>query len=669
MDKNHIRSLFTRMINGTGNTFQENHLHETYYKAGIVGGGQACYSLLQLLGDNNFSKLKLEIAGVADINPDAPGILLAGERGIFTTNDFHELFNITDLNLIIELTGTSEVADEVAREKPAGISLMDHFSSQLIWEFLQYEKETDELEKSWERYIEWVRKQSKVIPDSLPYRIMVVNMDKSIETVNQTFLNAYNLTEDKVYGKKCYELDFGPYRTRECAGKKGGNCHIDEHLDELKEKGIFSSIVEYIDADNQSKFDVITIAPICNDKGDVVQILEASRDVTDRVLLENEAQKSNTFLQNVIQSTVDGIVVVDTKGNVLIFNEGMERLTGFSAEEIINEGHLSHFYDIDIAKENMSKMRSKNFGPPGKLNPTSMSVKTKNGEEIPVTLSASIINIDNKEVGSVGIFTDMREILEMRKNLEEAHFQLVQSEKIASVGRMAAGVAHEINNPLSGIMIYAELIKKNLLNAEDQNNQNIDDIQEIIDQTLRCKKIVSELLEFSRQTVGKVTSFGIEELIDKSLNLLINQALFQNVEVVKEIKAPMPPVAGDLGQLQQVFTNLFINAADAMEGKGQLKISAGFDEKREFFIIKVSDTGPGIPDDLKDKIFDIFFTTKPVGKGTGLGLSITKNIIELHGGNIMVDSKPGKGTAFSIELPMGFVEQQVDEPVFIGLDE
>jgi signal transduction histidine kinase len=106
-----------------------------------------------------------------------------------------------------------------------------------------------------------------------------------------------------------------------------------------------------------------------------------------------------------------------------------------------------------------------------------------------------------------------------------------------------------------------------------------------------------------------------------------------------------------------------------MGGKGQLKISARFDEKREYFIIEVSDNGPGIPHDLKDKIFDIFFTTKPVGKGTGLGLSISKNIIELHGGNIMVDSSPGKGTVFTIELPLGFVEQQTDEPVFIGLDE
>jgi PAS domain S-box-containing protein len=367
----------------------------------------------------------------------------------------------------------------------------------------------------------------------------------------------------------------------------------------------------------------------------------------------------------VIQSTVDGIVVVDTKGNVLIFNEGMERLTGYNAREIMERGHLASFYNIEVARENMTKMRSSDHGPVGKLNPTSMSITTKDGEEIPVTLSASIIKIDEKEVGSVGVFTDMREILKMRKDLEDAHFQLVQSEKIASVGKMAAGVAHEINNPLSGIMMYAEMLKENV----NDTSQHINDIQEIIDQTLRCKKIVSELLEFSRQTVGKASSFSIEQMITKTLNLLINQALFQDIEVKKTIQPDMPEMTGDLGQLQQVFTNLFINAADAMKGKGKLDISAKFDSKKNQFITTVSDSGPGIPKDLRDKIFDMFFTTKPVGEGTGLGLSISQKIINLHGGNILVDSPSEGGTRFIVELPLGFVEQPDEEPVFIGLGE
>ncbi|MCP4665463.1 MAG: PAS domain S-box protein, partial [Deltaproteobacteria bacterium] len=433
---------------------------------------------------------------------------------------------------------------------------------------------------------------------------------------------------------------------------------------EIKEKGLVSTFKEYLDENGNTHFDVITIAPILDEKGQVIQLLEASRDVTERVKLEREAEKAKTFFENVIQSTVDGIVVVDTKGNVLIFNEGMERLTGYAADEIMNHGHLSSFYDMDVAKENMRKMRSDEHGLPGKLNPTSMTVTTKKGDEIPVTLTASIMTIDGKETGSVGVFTDMREVLKMRKDLEEAHVQLVQSEKAASVGRMASGVAHEINNPLSGILIYAEMLKEDL----EDNTQHLKDIQKVIDQTLRCKKIVSELLEFSRQSVGKVSTFTLEEMIDKTLSILVNQAIFQNIEVNVDIESGMQEMVGDMGQLQQVFTNLFINAADAMEGKGRLDIEGRYEAGKNQFTIRVRDTGPGISKELRDKIFDIFFTTKPVGKGTGLGLSISKKIIELHGGGLMAESPPGGGTTFIVELPLGFVEQPDEEPLFLGLD-
>ncbi|MCF8083196.1 MAG: hypothetical protein K9M96_08885, partial [Deltaproteobacteria bacterium] len=249
--------------------------------------------------------------------------------------------------------------------------------------------------------------------------------------------------------------------------------------------------------------------------------------------------------------------------------------------------------------------------------------------------------------------------------LEAAHLQLVQSEKIASVGRMAAGVAHEINNPLSGVLIYAELLAESFKEDPD----TLRDIQEIIDQTLRCKRIVSELLEFSRQTVGKVSSFQISELVTKCLNVLVNQSAFQDIEVSTDFQPHMPQMVGDMGQLQQVFANLFINAADAMEGKGSLRIKARYDDEKGQFTIWVTDTGPGIPENLRDKIFDIFFTTKPVGKGTGLGLSITENIIKLHGGRVKIDCPAEGGTVFMIELPLGFVEQTQDEPLFIGLDE
>jgi two-component system NtrC family sensor kinase len=482
-------------------------------------------------------------------------------------------------------------------------------------------------------------------------------LDMTIERVNKTFLKEHNVNYEDVVGRPCYEVRYG--LDKPCH-QYDRSCSITQRLDEIKEKGLISTYQEYKDEKGETRFDVVTVAPIYDDKGEVVQILEASRDVTDRIRLERELERSSTFLEKVIQSTVDGIVVVDTKGKVLIFNQGMEQLTGYSSADIINRGHLSSFYNIDVAKENMRKMRSDQYGPPGKLNPTSMTVTTKDGREIPVTLAASIM--DGREVGSVGVFTDMRGVLKMRKELEDANIQLIQSQKIASIGRMAAGVAHEINNPLSAILIYTELLKEKLKN----NPEHLEDLQEIIDQTLRCKKIVSDLLEFSRKSAAKTSSFSMENLINKSLDLFIHKASFHNIEVIKEVQEGMPPMVGDMSQLQQVFTNLFMNAADAMEGKGRLTVRARFDDERCRFIIHVADTGPGIPEDQRDKVFDIFFTTKPVGKGTGMGLSISQNIIKIHGGNLYFECPPEGGTIFIIELPAVQTGASAEEPVFLG---
>ncbi len=507
-------------------------------------------------------------------------------------------------------------------------------------------------------------KHVQVILDSLPHRIMVVGLDKTIAAVNRTFLKEFGFSRDQVIGRHCYQVKSEAGRHGPCR-EDGTPCFMDEHFKEIKERGIFSTIEEVIDHGEQKGFDVVTLAPIYDEHGDIVQVLEASRDVTEQIKLEKEVQKSKGFFEKVIQSSVDGIVVVDTKGHVLIFNEGMERLTGYSSQEIIDKGHLSYFYDIDVARENMNKMRSEQYGPPGKLNPVSMAITSKEKEEIPVTLSASIIYIDGKEIGSVGIFTDMREFIKMRKELEEANLQLVQSQKIASVGRMAAGVAHEINNPLSAILLYTEFIKE----ALGDNPQALKDLQEIVDQTMRCKKIVSELLEFSRKSAGGSTSFGLKETIDKCLSLLTSKANFQNIEVTTHFENNLPEMTGDMGQIQQVFTNIFMNAADAMDGNGRLDISAVFDHAHSKFEIEISDTGPGIPEHLRDKIFDIFFTSKPVGQGTGLGLSISQNILKLHGGDIRFECPPGGGTSFTIELPLKYAAPPSEESVFLWQDD
>jgi two-component system NtrC family sensor kinase len=386
------------------------------------------------------------------------------------------------------------------------------------------------------------------------------------------------------------------------------------------------------------------------------------RDLTERIEIEQELRKANSFLTNIIQSSVDGIVVVDTKGNVLIFNQGAERILGYEAAEVLGHSRvLCEFYDIHLAREMMRRMRSNQYGPPGKLNPTRISFTSKSGEEVPVNFSSAIITEGGQEIGSVGIFTDLREHERMRRELddlrenerirrelEETQRQLVQAEKITSLGRMAAGVAHEINNPLAGVLIYADMLMKEI----GGNQQWRQDLEEIISQTLRCKQIVARLLEFSRQSLDERIFFDVNEIIGHCVELLQHQSLFHNVEIIQDLESDLPQILGNPGELEQVFTNLMINGADAMDGTGKITIISRSEPEAKKVLLEFSDSGPGIPLEIRGKIFEPFFTTKPVGVGTGLGLSVVYGVIQRHGGSIETESPPDGGTTFIIRLPL-----------------
>jgi len=381
------------------------------------------------------------------------------------------------------------------------------------------------------------------------------------------------------------------------------------------------------------------------------------RDSTEQVEIERELHKAIVFLHNLIQNSVAGIVMVDNKGVPVIFNEGAERILGYKAEEIIgNIENFQRFYPLHKAKEIMRCMRSDEFGPPDKLNATRITFINKAGEEVPVNFSATIIRERGQEVGSVGIFSDLREILKVYQELETTHHQLVQAEKIASLGRMAAGVAHEINNPLAGILIYAELLAREL--GPDSNIRENVDI--IIAQTMRCQQIVQRLLDFSRQSLWQKQPVDINESIRRCVDLVRNQALFHNIEIRLQLAPELPQIEGDPGQLQQVFTNLLLNAADAMSGTGTITIFSSPTERHEGVVLRFADTGVGIPQEIIDKIFEPFFSTKPPGQGTGLGLSIVYGIIHRHGGEIKAESATGCGTTFTITLPQKSSESELD---------
>jgi len=298
----------------------------------------------------------------------------------------------------------------------------------------------------------------------------------------------------------------------------------------------------------------------------------------------------------------------------------------------------------------MKKLRSDDYGGRGKLENFKLIIYGKNHEEIPVSLSASIVYEGEKEIASLGIFTDLREKIKIEKELQDAQVRLLQAEKMASLGSLSAGVAHEINNPMGGILIYASLLMEDF---EDSGDPRFKDLKKIVDEATRCKEIVKSLLEFGRQAESRFEPIDINKAILDGLFFLENQVLFHDVKIIKHLDSSLPFVEGDSNQLKQVFMNMMVNAAEAMaEEGGRLAITTGSSPDGSSIFISFQDTGMGISPEIQSKIFDPFFTTKGVGKGTGLGLSTSFGIIQSHHGNIEVESEVGKGTTFTIILPV-----------------
>ncbi len=241
-----------------------------------------------------------------------------------------------------------------------------------------------------------------------------------------------------------------------------------------------------------------------------------------------------------------------------------------------------------------------------------------------------------------------KRVEERTQELKRTQEQLVQSEKLASLGKLAAGIAHEINNPLTGILTYSSL----LLKENKENPQMKEDLEVIVNETTRCRKIVKGLLEFARQTEPSKSPADINKVLEETLSLLENQALFHNIKVEKKLKENLPTVMMDTDQIKQVFMNIIINAAEAMSQGGTLTIQSDSDPQKKFTEVSFIDTGPGIPEENLSKIFDPFFTTKRSGKGTGLGLSVSYGIIQRHDGFLEVTSQLGKGSTFTVKLPL-----------------
>jgi PAS domain S-box-containing protein len=382
---------------------------------------------------------------------------------------------------------------------------------------------------------------------------------------------------------------------------------------------------------------------------DIEAFVSMDFDLPTRGGLEEKLHRTSAFLRNLILSAVDGVIASDMTGKILIFNDAAAKVFGYTVDEALHHLNVRDIYPDNHAYEVMRNLRCDEHGGKGKLQSYQVDIISKDGAIIPIFLNAAIIFENGREVATIGFFHDLREELRMKEELGKTQLQLLQAEKMSSLGKLAAGVAHQLNNPLGGITLFAKLI----LEEYDLDKGAKEDLNRILRDAKRCRDTVKELLEFTRQTRHLMRSHDINQALTRTLFLLESQTLFHNIHIVKELEPSLPPVLSDIQQLYHLFMNIILNAAQAMEGKGILTVRSLLLPDGDKVCIEISDTGPGISPENLPHIFEPFFTTKEEGKGTGLGLSLAYRIVENHGGRIRTESSPGKGTTFSIALPIG----------------
>ena len=352
-----------------------------------------------------------------------------------------------------------------------------------------------------------------------------------------------------------------------------------------------------------------------------------------------ELERLKAYTDNIIESINVAVLALNSEGRITSCNRAFEQLYATTRQQITNT-RIEDIFPEDILSSihKISGTDGWDLKQPGNM--VKLFIENAQGKRLFVNLS--FIPLDDSLGGNSGSLIVLDDITE-KTELEK---QLLQAEKLSSIGLLAAGIAHEINTPIAGISSYTQMLLKDL--PESDRHKKI--LEKIESQTFRAAEIVNGLLNFSRMSGSEFGDLDINQLIHDSLILLNHQMQGSRINVESKFDPSLPTVYGNSGKLQQVFINLFLNARDAMPSGGNLVIETAMNES--MVVIDISDTGIGISEENKKKIFDPFFTTKTIGKGTGLGLSVSYGIIQEHGGRILVDSSAERGTHFKLKLPI-----------------
>ena len=382
-------------------------------------------------------------------------------------------------------------------------------------------------------------------------------------------------------------------------------------------------------------------------QGNVTGYEGLNLDITQRKLMERQLKEAHDFINKIIQSSPNAITATDMKGNILIWNPAAEETIGYKAADVIGKMNIQKIYPDEVARKVMQMLRKQEHGGVGRLKAYPMVYVRQDGTVVEGSLSAAIIyDSSGKEIATVGSFVDLKERLEMERALRRTQEQLLQSEKLAAMGRLTSQIAHELNNPLYGIMNTLELLKTEI--APESKRRKV--LEMALSETVRLSDLLRKMLSFSKPDQAEKQAVDLNTVLDEILLLHEKQLQENDIKIKTDFAEALPQINASKDQLRQVFLNLVANARDAMPDGGTLSVTTASDA--ENVRIEIADSGTGIKQEHLKKIFDSFFTTKDSVKGVGLGLSVCYGFIKDHGGDIKVKSKVNSGTTFTITFPI-----------------
>ena len=391
----------------------------------------------------------------------------------------------------------------------------------------------------------------------------------------------------------------------------------------------------------------VKCVPLKDDKDKPIAMVGVARDLSkekEKHRIDKEIARLREFNVNLIESLNDGIQTINFEGNIEFVNKQLANLLGYDPDDLIGK----HYTEIVTIEDQPIFQNLIDSPTDSKVKATfETSFISKSGKKIPFFVGSSPLK-GRRMSGIVNAVTDISEIQKLKE-------ELFQSEKMSLIGTLASEVAHEINNPLGGLVISVQMLLEDIENEELDIAMAREELIGIESDALRCKKITRKLLDFSRHKPEERVPLGLNKIIETSLILVQRQAEIENINFIKNYDEKLPMVWGNSNSLQQVIINLVKNACDAMPHGGQIIITTemlDIGEQNSWIRMTVEDTGIGISSEHSGMIFDSFFTTKEGGKGTGLGLAVSRRIVEEHGGQLTFeDGKGNSGAVFHVLLP------------------